>query len=161
METIPASRDSNGVRTGGTIAAGILAAAGASTCCVGPLVLVTLGLGGAWVAGLRALEAFYPVFLGAAILFFGMAFWRLYLRPPGCEAGGACAPGTLRRQRIAFWATLVAAKALILFPFYAPLVLGDLATNTARVAYDDARADAPGIARAATDAGYPSTVRKP
>lgn len=124
METIPASPASDSARTGGTIAAGILAALGASTCCVGPLVLVTLGLGGAWVAGLRALEVFYPVFLGAAILFFGIAFWRLYLRPASCEAGGACAPGTLRRQRIAFWATLIVAKAIVLFPFYAPLVLG-------------------------------------
>lgn len=122
METIPVPAASGSPGTGGPIAAGILAALGASTCCVGPLVLVTLGLGGAWVSGLRALEPFYPLFLGAAILFFAIAFWRLYLRAATCAAG-ACAPKTLRRQRIAFWTTLIAAKALILFPFYAPLVL--------------------------------------
>lgn len=126
METIPipVSPVSDSAKTGGTIAAGILAALGASSCCVGPLVLVSLGLGGAWIAGLRALETFYPVFLGAAIVFFGIAFWRLYFRPATCDAEGACSPGSLRRQRIAFWTTLVAAKALILFPFYSPLVFG-------------------------------------
>lgn len=123
MNSIPASLSEN-AKTGGSIAAGVVAALGASTCCVGPLVLVMLGVGGAWAAGLRALEAFYPLFVGAAIAFFGFAFWRLYFRPAACSPEGACTPATLRRQRIAFWTTLVAAKALILFPFYAPLVIG-------------------------------------
>jgi len=39
----------------GTLAAGGLAAVLASTCCLGPLVLVSLGLGGAWVANLTVL----------------------------------------------------------------------------------------------------------
>lgn len=109
--------------SGGSLAAGVLAAVGASSCCAGPLALAALGLGGAWASGLRALEPLYPVFAGAALVFFGLAFRRLYLRPAACEVDGACSPGALRRQRIAFWAALVAAKALVLFPFYAPLVL--------------------------------------
>ncbi|WP_347878635.1 mercuric transporter MerT family protein, partial [Pseudomonas aeruginosa] len=38
----------------GSLIAGVLAAIGASVCCVGPLVLLTLGIGGTWVAGLTA-----------------------------------------------------------------------------------------------------------
>jgi mercuric ion transport protein len=34
----------------GSMVAGALAAIGASMCCVGPLVLLTLGIGGAWIA---------------------------------------------------------------------------------------------------------------
>lgn len=37
----------------------------------------------------------------------------------------------------------------------------DLAAGTARVRYDDTKADPARIAKAATDAGFPSTVRQP
>ncbi|MGR5415051.1 mercuric transporter MerT family protein, partial [Vibrio astriarenae] len=32
----------------GPLVAGVLAAIGASVCCVGPLVLLALGIGGSW-----------------------------------------------------------------------------------------------------------------
>lgn len=106
-----------------SIAAGLASAFGASVCCVLPLALVTVGLGGAWVAQLRALERFAPIFIGLAIAAFGYAFYRLYLRPAPCAPATACAaPPTRRRQRIVFWTTLVMAKLLILFPIvYASL----------------------------------------
>ena len=106
-----------------SIAAGVLAAFGASTCCVLPLVLVSIGFGGAWIAQLRAMERFFPLFVGVALAAFAYAFYRLYLRPAPCAPGEACAvPLTRRRQRIAFWVTLVGAKALIASPYvYAAL----------------------------------------
>lgn len=108
-----------------SIAAGALSALGASTCCVLPLVLVSVGIGGAWVAQLRELERFYYVFVALAIGAFGYAFYRLYLQPSPCAPDTACAtPRVRRRQRIAFWATLVTAKALVLAPFYVPYLLG-------------------------------------
>ena len=102
-----------------SITAGALSALGASACCVLPLALVSAGLGGVWVAQLRELERFFYVFVALAVAAFGYAFYRLYLMPvPACAPDTACAtPPTRRRQRIAFWMALVAAKALILFPF--------------------------------------------
>lgn len=86
--------------------------------------MVALGLGGAWASGLRALEPFYLYFLAAAIGAFGFAFWRLYLAPRRCAPEAACAAApVLKRQRIAFWVSLVAAKAVLLFPFYGPRLL--------------------------------------
>ena len=106
------------------IAAGVLSAIGASACCVGPLALVALGLGGAWVSGLRALEPLFPVFVAAAIAAFGFAFWRLYIAPRRCAPEVACAsPRVMRRQRIAFWVALVCAKAMLWFPVYGPRLL--------------------------------------
>lgn len=97
--------------------AGVLSALGASTCCVLPLALVSAGLGGAWIAQLRALERFSPVFIGLAVAAFAFAFYRLYLRAAPCAPEAACAtPATRRHQRVAFWATLFTTKALILFP---------------------------------------------
>ncbi|OGA09227.1 MAG: hypothetical protein A3D95_08775 [Betaproteobacteria bacterium RIFCSPHIGHO2_12_FULL_69_13] len=107
-----------------SIAAGAASALGATTCCVLPLALVSAGLGGAWIAQLRALERFQWLFIGLALAAFGYAFYRLYLRPAPCEPGGACAtPETRRRYRIAFWATFLSAKALVL----SPIVYGALA----------------------------------
>lgn len=106
------------------IFAGFGAALGASACCVGPLVLVAVGLGGAWATSLRALEPFYPLFLAGALGAFGFAFWRLYVSPRRCAPETACAAApALKRQRIAFWITLVAAKAILLFPIYGPRLL--------------------------------------
>ncbi len=118
------TRLSDEARTGGSIAAGVAAALGASVCCAGPFVLVTLGIGGAWLANLRAFQDYYYLFVAAALAFFGFAFYRLYLKPAPCAPDGSCVtmPGR-RRQRIAFWTTLVFAKALILFPVYAPYLL--------------------------------------
>jgi mercuric ion transport protein len=101
-----------------SLVAGAVSALGASTCCVLPLVAVSVGLGGTWIAQLRELERLFPLFLGIAIVAFGYAFYRLYLRPVDCVPDNACAtPAQRRRQRIAFWATLISAKALIAFPF--------------------------------------------
>lgn len=108
-----------------SIAAGIVAALGASSCCLLPLLLVSVGLGGAWVGQLRALERFFSVFIVAAIAAFGFAFYRLYLKPAPCSPDAACAsPDVRRRQRIAFWVTLIFAHALVLSPYYAPYLLG-------------------------------------
>ncbi len=106
-----------------SIAAGAFSALGASTCCVLPLALVSAGVGGAWVGQLRALERFQWAFIALALAAFGYAFYRLYLRPAPCAPDSACAvPATRRRQRIAFWTTLIAAKAIILFPIVYPYV---------------------------------------
>ena len=60
-------------------------------CCVGPLVLLTLGIGGAWIAGLTSLEPMRPWLIAATLLFLGLAFRRLYLQPSVCEPGALCA----------------------------------------------------------------------
>lgn len=106
-----------------SIAAGAFAALGASSCCGLPLLLVSVGLGGAWVAQLRAMERFFPAFIAVALAAFGYAFYRLYLCPAPCAPGDTCTvPATRRRQRITFWVTLIGAKALIVSPYvYAAL----------------------------------------
>jgi len=105
-----------------SLIAAILAAVGASVCCVGPLVLLTLGIGGAWVGSLTALEPYRPIFIGLTLLFVGLAFRRLYLIPAACEPGTSCAnPTTLRRQRILFWLMSILLLILLAVPWFAPL----------------------------------------
>lgn len=111
-------------RIKGSLLAGVLAAIGASVCCVGPLVLLTLGIGGAWIANLTALEPLRAWFIAATLLFLGLAFRRLYLQPQVCEPGAKCAePIVLKRQRLMFWVVSLALLALLSVPWLAPLFL--------------------------------------
>ena len=47
---------------------GVVAALGASACCVVPTALFALGASGPWIGGLGALSPYQPYFLGASIL---------------------------------------------------------------------------------------------
>jgi mercuric ion transport protein len=106
----------------GSVLAGVAAAIGASACCAGPLLLVMLGVGGAWGSRLVALEPLQPYFVTAALTFFGLAFYRLYQTQQACPTDGACAiPAVHRRQRVVFWVVSVLAAALMSFPLYPPL----------------------------------------
>ena len=97
----------------------VIATIGASLCCVAPLVLVMMGIGGAWIAYLTALEPYRPFFIGLALLFLGMAFYRLYIAPKKCKPGDVCAlPATRRNQRIIFWIATVILGSLLAFPYY-------------------------------------------
>ncbi len=104
-----------------SLIAGVLAGVGASVCCVGPLALLGLGVSGAWIGNLSALEPVRPIFMVVTLLFLGLAFRRLYLVPQVCEPGTACAdPRTLQRQRVIFWLVTVALLGLLAVPWLAP-----------------------------------------
>lgn len=104
-----------------SLIAASLAAVGASICCVGPFVLLMLGVGGAWIGNLTALEPYRPIFIGVTLVFLGLAFRKLYLVPEACKAGKPCANQVTRRnQRIIFWVVTVILAALIAFPWYGP-----------------------------------------
>lgn len=109
---------------GGALAGGVLSAIGASLCCLGPLVLVSLGLGGAWLANLTALEPYRPLFLVAAVTALVLAYRKLYRSrtQEACAPGAVCAtPRADRLYRALFWAV----SALVLLagasPYLAPL----------------------------------------
>lgn len=101
-----------------TLAAGF-AAIGASLCCIGPLVLIALGIGGTWISYLTALEPYSPIFAGITLLFLFLAFRKLYLIPRQCAPDESCAlPHVLRNQRIIFWLVTIVLIALLTFPYY-------------------------------------------
>jgi mercuric ion transport protein len=108
----------------GSLVAGALAAVGASLCCVGPLVLLTMGIGGAWIANLTAWEPIRPWFVAVTLVFLGLAFRRLYLQEQVCEPGAACAqPAVLKRQRLVFWLVAMLLLALLSVPWAVSIFL--------------------------------------
>lgn len=77
-------------------AGGAVSAVAASTCCIVPLALVSVGISGAWIGSLTALAAYQPLFLAIAIAGLGAGFWLVYQRSPAdCEAGACAGAGRL------------------------------------------------------------------
>ena len=78
-------------RSGGrALIAGGLAALLASACCLGPLVLVLVGISGAWISNLAGLAPYQPIFVAASVaaLFYA---WRQIWRPVACAPDQVCA----------------------------------------------------------------------
>jgi mercuric ion transport protein len=99
---------------------GGLAALLASTCCLGPLVLVTLGISGAWIGNLTRLEPYRPFSIAIALvaLFFA---WRSIYRPAeACKPGDVCAmPRTRRLYKFLFWTSGVLTLLALVYPYLA------------------------------------------
>ena len=97
---------------------GALAAIVASACCLGPFILVTVGISGAWISNLAALEPFRPYALGVAVVCMAFAYQRIYRTPSAeaCEPGTLCAvPQARRTRKIMFW--MLSALVLVAFGF--------------------------------------------
>lgn len=106
----------------GALYAGAVAAILASTCCLGPLVLLMLGVSGAWIGNLTALEPYRPFFIVAAVVALFFAYRQIFRLAAACKPGEVCAVPQVRTTYKAFFG-LVAALILIAvsFPFVAPL----------------------------------------
>jgi mercuric ion transport protein len=116
-----------GIRRGqGLMAAGgLLGAVAASSCCILPLVLFTLGISGVWIGNLTRLAPYQPYFIAATIACLGCGYWLVY-RPANvaCADGEACArplPNRLVKAGLIL-ATLLVVGALG-FDLLAPIVL--------------------------------------
>lgn len=105
------------------LTAGGIAALLAGACCVAPLVLVSVGLGGAWLANFQLLEPYRPLFIGVALAALGFAGWRIYRPAAECKAGEVCAVPQVRRgYRIGFWIVAALLLAMLGLPYLAPLL---------------------------------------
>jgi mercuric ion transport protein len=100
---------------------GGLAAILASTCCLGPLVLITLGVSGAWIGNLTLLEPYRPLFIGAALVALFFAYRRIWRAPAACETGQVCAlPQVNRSYKAVFWIVVALVIVALGFPLIAP-----------------------------------------
>lgn len=96
----------------------------ASLCCLGPLLIVSLGAGGAWASYTTFFEPYRPYLMVFVGLLLSYSFYKLYIKPPVCGIGGACvSPKMLLIQRISFWAISVISIAFLAFPWYSGFVL--------------------------------------
>ncbi len=103
-----------------SLVAGGLATLLASACCLGPLALISLGLSGAWIGKLTALEPYQPVFIGAALVALFFAGKRIWRPVAQCAPGEVCAlPHVRRAYQILFAGVCALLLATLLFPLIA------------------------------------------
>lgn len=106
-------------------AGGIFGAIAASSCCIAPLALFSLGISGAWIGNLTALAPYQPYFIAATLACLGYGFWLVYRpRKVACAEGAACAQPLPNRFVMLglILATILIAGALG-FDLLAPLIL--------------------------------------
>jgi mercuric ion transport protein len=104
-------------------AGGVIGALVASSCCIVPLVFVSLGISGAWIGSLTALEPYKPHFLAVTGLALAAGFWHVYFKPkPACENESFCVrPMSGLITHSALWIATVIALLSATIDFWAPL----------------------------------------
>ena len=104
---------------------GILGAVAASSCCIVPLVLFSLGVGGAWIGNLTALAPYQPIFVAGTAGLLGYGFYLVYWKPRlACADGAACErPIHNRLVQVALWIATVLVIAAFAFNYIASLLL--------------------------------------
>ncbi len=117
-QTDPDSRKARMIATGG-----ILGALAASACCIVPLILFSLGVSGAWIGNLTALEPYKPIFIVITLGFLGYGYWMVYRKPKVCAEGEPCArPLPNRLVKSALWGSTVLIVIALFWNWIAPIV---------------------------------------
>ncbi|MBI1986016.1 MAG: mercury transporter MerT [Rhodospirillales bacterium] len=128
IDTRAISTASNGGRRRASLASAgaVFSAIAASSCCILPLALFGLGVGGAWIGNLTALAPYQPVFATAGAGFLGYGFYAVYWKPkPACADGATCdRPLTNRAVKTGLWTATALIAAALAFPYVAPRLLG-------------------------------------
>ncbi len=106
-------------------AGGILGAIAASSCCIIPLILFSLGIGGAWIGNLTALAPYKSIFVTGTAGVLGYGFYLVYWKPRrACASGAACTrPIPSRFVQIALWVATLLVITAFAFDYVAPLLL--------------------------------------
>ncbi len=106
-------------------AGGVLAALAASSCCILPLILFSLGVGGAWIGNFTRLAPYQPCFIAATIACLGYGYWLVYRSSKlACADGEACArplPNRIVKAGLILATILVIAAPGL--DFFAPLLV--------------------------------------
>jgi mercuric ion transport protein len=106
-------------------AGGMLGAIAASSCCIAPLLLFSLGVGGAWIGNLTRLAQYQPYFVVATLVCLGYGFWLVRRgRRTACAEGAACARLLPNKfVTVALVAATFLVAAALAFDFLAPYLL--------------------------------------
>lgn len=106
----------------GALFTGGLAALLASTCCLGPLVLVGVGVSGAWIGNLAVLEPYRPIFIAVALVALIFAWRRIFRPAADCKPGEVCAlPAVRGHYKLVFWVVAALVVVALAFPYVLPL----------------------------------------
>jgi mercuric ion transport protein len=104
---------------------GLLAALAASSCCILPVVLFSLGISGAWIANFTQLAPYKAYFIAAALGCLGAGYGLVHRSSKGaCADGEACArPLPNRIVKVVLVLATVLMVVALGFDYVAPYLL--------------------------------------
>lgn len=87
------------------------------------MILISVGVTGAWIGQLTLLEPYKPVFMLIAAGFLAAGFWEVYFRKgKHCEDGSYCArPAPHWIKQVALWGGALIVLAALTIETWAPL----------------------------------------
>ena len=100
-------------------AGGILGAIGASSCCIIPFVVFSLGLGGAWLGNLIALAPYQPYFIVFALVCLATGFYFVHGKPKVVCVDTCERPNSRAATKITLWSAAALLTAAIAYPYVA------------------------------------------
>jgi mercuric ion transport protein len=107
------------------VAAGILGAIAASSCCILPLAFVSLGVSGAWIGNLTALAPYQPYILAFTAAVLGYSFYAIYGRARRACADRTCErPLPSRAVKVGLWLGAMLVGVALAFPHIASMLAG-------------------------------------
>lgn len=109
----------------------------AVSCCIVPLVLLALGVSGAWIGNLTALEPYRPIFIFLTLGALGFAFFSVYRKPKihaddddcGCSVSEE---KRTRMKKVVLWVCTALIFGLLLFPYLVPYVFAESGVKEVR-----------------------------
>jgi mercuric ion transport protein len=106
-------------------AGGLIGALAASSCCILPVVLFSLGVSGAWIGNFTQLASYQPFFLALTLVFVATGYWLVHhAAKRACVDGEACArPLPSRLVKTVLVLATILVTVAIAFDFLAPLLL--------------------------------------
>jgi|TARA_Y100001968_G_scaffold311288_1_gene333189 mercuric ion transport protein len=108
------------------VSGAIVGGLAASACCVLPLVLLWVGISGAWIANLTALAEYHLWILSGALLMLGLSYRLIFSNSKNkCDDGKICTkPLPQRFVKNAFWIAAVLIIIAAAFPYAVSLYYG-------------------------------------
>lgn len=121
------SKYGRGFLAGGSLDGAILV----SSCCILPLVLFSLGVTGAWMSNLTALEPYQPYFIALTLVMLGAGFYSVYRKRDNtcdnasCGADSYCGTQFAERMiKFALWSATALVALALAWPYLVPHLLG-------------------------------------
>src|SRR5262245_16197968 len=120
-----------------SIGAAVIGSIAASACCIGPLVLAALGIGGA--GAFIGLTSYRPYILSLSAVLLATGFYLTYRRPAVTLDGDACTcerPRAARAGKWTLWTATLAVVLLAAFPTLAARFAGSRANSRHATTFD-------------------------
>src|SRR3989304_10280120 len=94
---------------------GIIAAIIASLCCIGPVLVVLVGVGS--IGSISVFESYRPYLIGVTVLLLGFAFYLVYRKwEVKCEDGPCKIQDAGKWNKVGVWSATFLAAVAIAFP---------------------------------------------